>query len=724
MIQYRIKIELLSDLSASDGGVYNSALDRDVCYDAYGLPYIPAKRLRGCLRECAKELMDWGVSGTPEALFGDEKHAGKCRIGNAYLEHAEEYKAEIIAGNGSLLFHEQNVLKCFTYVRTQTGINYETGVADKHTLRTERVVNKGTVFFSEVSFSGTEEEREFFEKCCAVLRHIGMIRTRGMGEVKVSLVGREISEEIHKVKECTWEEGADCLNYTVFLEEPVLCKSVRNDESKTMDYIEGGKILGMVAQHLRENELQYTEFVAKGELYCTNAYPTCSETSGERMFEVPACFYSIKNDRLNYVDKAHEMWKSEEQRSKEENIQLNAMKHCYVWEKDEKLIRYNVETEKRYHYRRPLDKSCGHVTKDGVFYQLTGIAAGQRFAGSIYGTPEQIKTLYELMTRENVKYIGASKHSEYGKVIMECLIAKKRDEKSVCIEKGQKQYLMVKLEAPTVVYNNNAMYSVDIKDLVEEINATLGIAGLVPVKKYVRYTTLGGYNVTWGCRKPTLDVFDKGTVLVYETDEACELPGKGFLGERNAEGYGEFSVQKIEERKNTDATRESGYLRTIYKLHETGSAFRVDVKKASFAQDLCEKLLSEYIQVQAAQDAGEHRVSERLRPTVSNLTSMCDECSTLDEVRKTAKSRFEKAGQNKQEKLKEAEKIFGKVASAMKSTEDGSLVIMNEFEAQYGVNYREYDMEKVRFMYLRAYLLELKYRMRPKKEKNIRGEEA
>ena len=59
MSRYQIRIELLSDLCVSDGGVYNSALDTELCYDSYGFPFIPAKRLKGCLRECALELREW-----------------------------------------------------------------------------------------------------------------------------------------------------------------------------------------------------------------------------------------------------------------------------------------------------------------------------------------------------------------------------------------------------------------------------------------------------------------------------------------------------------------------------------------------------------------------------------------------------------------------------------------------------------------------------------------
>ena len=72
MRNYRIKIELLSDMCVSDGGIYNSAIDTDICYDEYGFPYIPAKRLKGCLRECALELKDWGMPIGVQEMFGTQ----------------------------------------------------------------------------------------------------------------------------------------------------------------------------------------------------------------------------------------------------------------------------------------------------------------------------------------------------------------------------------------------------------------------------------------------------------------------------------------------------------------------------------------------------------------------------------------------------------------------------------------------------------------------------
>ena len=44
----KLYIKLLSDLCTYSGESYNSMVDTDVVYDKYGIPYIPAKRIKGC----------------------------------------------------------------------------------------------------------------------------------------------------------------------------------------------------------------------------------------------------------------------------------------------------------------------------------------------------------------------------------------------------------------------------------------------------------------------------------------------------------------------------------------------------------------------------------------------------------------------------------------------------------------------------------------------------
>ena len=62
----KITIKLLSDLCTCSGETYNSVVDMDVVYDENGIPYIPAKRIKGCIREAALEMKEMGkiVHGT------------------------------------------------------------------------------------------------------------------------------------------------------------------------------------------------------------------------------------------------------------------------------------------------------------------------------------------------------------------------------------------------------------------------------------------------------------------------------------------------------------------------------------------------------------------------------------------------------------------------------------------------------------------------------------
>ena len=275
MYKSQLRIELLSDLCVADGSGYNSSVDVDVCQDAYGLPYIPAKRLKGCLRECAQELNDWGEEIPIKSLFGDEGNKrGACCIRNAYLEDRDDYLREIIGGKEYALCHPQNILKNFTYIRNQTAMDYETGTAKKQSLRSMRVVQKGLVFVADVEWDdkeSLESNKAHLQDCCAVLKHIGLSRTRGFGNVKVSMEERK---PVNAEPQIPYVDGATRLVYEITLKESVVCKSVNGQEQNSMDYIEGAKILGLIASRINHAGQDFVGFMSEGngQLKCSNAY--------------------------------------------------------------------------------------------------------------------------------------------------------------------------------------------------------------------------------------------------------------------------------------------------------------------------------------------------------------------------------------------------------------------------------------------------------------------
>ena len=58
MSELDLNIELLSDTLVGSGEGWGVTIDSDIVFDKYGLPYIPAKRIKGCLRESALEVLE------------------------------------------------------------------------------------------------------------------------------------------------------------------------------------------------------------------------------------------------------------------------------------------------------------------------------------------------------------------------------------------------------------------------------------------------------------------------------------------------------------------------------------------------------------------------------------------------------------------------------------------------------------------------------------------
>ena len=87
---------------------------------------------------------------------------------------------------------------------------------------------------------------------------MGLSRTRGLGEVKCELI--PISEEDNKTPKKSNNKQAynneSLLRYEIELEEPMICKSTQGGEAKSLDYIEGSKIIGLLSEKINCNRKQ------------------------------------------------------------------------------------------------------------------------------------------------------------------------------------------------------------------------------------------------------------------------------------------------------------------------------------------------------------------------------------------------------------------------------------------------------------------------------------
>ena len=165
--QGEIHITLYSDLCTGNGYSYYGTIDSEAEHDDFGLPFIPARRLKGCLRECAELLRDSGLWGKSNEESGDtEKYTDPLnylfgvsaddgtkgiRIENAYISGYEQIKKDLklIKENKQIqkYISPDEVLDIFSDVKAQTKM--ENGVADDNSLRFTRIIHQFSPFNKE-----------------------------------------------------------------------------------------------------------------------------------------------------------------------------------------------------------------------------------------------------------------------------------------------------------------------------------------------------------------------------------------------------------------------------------------------------------------------------------------------------------------------------------------------------------------------------------------------
>ena len=552
-----LKIDLLSDLCTHSGDVYNSLVDIDVVYDSYGLPYIPAKRIKGCIREAYLELVEFDVvsEDSYNRIFGGKgRRASGFSISNAYLEDYEaicedlkDYK-RLCKSSDELLVHPQNVLGLYTYMRVQTSMDYETGTAERTTLRTMRVVKKGTRFQAELFTESTlsKEDIQNLENAIQLVKHMGVHRTRGLGLVKIT-IDNQSTDAGEKEESIDISKGEihdrNILDYRIYLKTPMICKSSEGNQARSQNFIEGSKILGMIAGAMGNQtfqEMMERQSVSKmNELVISNAYIECGK---KRCHPVNASLQKVKDQTF---DDEGQMEVYDMLAAEGVTEQLTPVKSEYMTEDG---IVKSVLTEIRYHHSRPEDKSIGRADggKDSAFYQLESIGEGQSFRGYILADRKQAEQIMKAFRKMRNIRIGYGRNAEYGAVRMSIHI-RKRDERTEDIRND----FVVRLDSPAILYNESGMPVADVEIFRKYIAGVLRADDLVLENCFLKYETIGGFNVTWGRRKPVFTALGRGTVCRFHSEKGVDVSvlEYHFAGERVSEGYGEIRVLKIPKEK-------------------------------------------------------------------------------------------------------------------------------------------------------------------------------
>lgn len=208
MKTYQLDLDLLSPTLAGSGDGFGALIDVDVVLDDVGLPVIPAKRIKGCLLDAAREVQQMlataGIAAELplEQVFGKIGGRSSAPVVFSSLTIAD-YEANRSwlrylldpSGEAAMLSRDE-IVEIFTEIRHQTRIDEQTGVALKGSLRTSRLLRRDLSFTGAIEvFTPDEATEQVLALACTNLRHLGTRRNRGLGRVrcKLSTAGNTVS---------------------------------------------------------------------------------------------------------------------------------------------------------------------------------------------------------------------------------------------------------------------------------------------------------------------------------------------------------------------------------------------------------------------------------------------------------------------------------------------------------------------------------------------------
>lgn len=638
----KLYIKLLSDMCTYSGETYNSIVDTDVVYDVHGIPYIPAKRIKGCIREAALELLEFGLISREEyeKLFGKEgNQQSGFSLSNAYLkEHAALVAvAEHFKENG--LAAPQNVLEQYTDLRTQTAVDLETGVADKNSLRTMRVIRRGLEFEAECNPGKNvdAELQKVLKLAVSLVKHMGVSRSRGLGlvEMKLDSTGEMDSKGTNKHVLITKEQlkEQNKISYRITLNSTMVCKSPQGNQAQTQDYIAGSKVLGLLAGALgREN---YLELMENHGIRVSNAYIM----NGEKRC-MPARISLQKQKDQSYDEEGKMLIKDMLYAPDVTGKQMTPAGVAYM---DADHHTAGVVTEISYHHQRPADKSVGRATgEDGSsFYQLCGISAGQTFGGAIYADKVCAEKILEAVNALGEVRMGYGKSSEFGAVDFALYDVESSGEQSP----STMHDAVLTLGSDVILYNEYGMPSTEINVLKNCLEAVTGVDDLELTHPFLDFALIGGFNVTWQRRKPAFHALGKGSTFLVHSDKGFDAGRlrSQFIGERTAEGYGELILTPAETSADVCIYKTSDGTLKDDEESEVKSSEPLDteeaIRKKLIAGEETGCILQQLLQTEFARQI-EESVRTRLKAEVGKAQNM------FTEKREDSEERIVKRGLN------------------------------------------------------------------------------
>lgn len=544
-------MKLKSDAIPGSGTSLAGIIDRDVAYDKYGLPYIPAKRIKGVLKESAEDLRIPKNQIKDIFGIGHNKKGVDLRIDNGYLKNHQDYRELLQKESMNTFLPNQSVLDYFTYTRSQTTI--EEGVAKENSLRVSRVLKKGLEF--EFDIQCNTKHIEDLKQICKVTRSFGSSRTRGFGEIELSF--DESKTNNNALTEIQFDSKSDILSkmkITVENIQQLLLTSTPGKSQVSDDYINGSSVLGALAWNYHKQngvDEKFSELFLSGKISFGNLYPI--KKDGENNYTYYPSPLSVKKVKEvkngNYQSDYYDHALTDDVDIFENIIFKGGLTgHTTTHFQNKIGIIKNVEA----HHRRDENRHIAKSTKKGSgdFFQFEVIEQGQAFSGEIIGQENLLSELGNYFPENGKMWFGKSKTGQYGK----CNISW---DKSIItnakFEWDAGETEMFIFRSDMILLNKNGFAVADVNLFISELAQKLGVdsSDLKLVNQFSKTVNVGGFMGVWKMPRIQKSAIATGTVVVLKNNTGKTIEAEKietmFFGDRIEDGFGRIDLYENEE---------------------------------------------------------------------------------------------------------------------------------------------------------------------------------
>lgn len=605
-----IEIKLESEAILGGDGIQQETVDIDIQSDEYGFPYFTGRTLKGVLRREAKwyvdHLQDPAYKDALNILFGQADkdnihHANyeSLRFGTAKLSDAfyEAVQQEAIS--------DREVLQAMTLIRTMTSIDYERGIAKDGSLRQARVIHSGYTFFAPI-FSKrplNDTEKDLLETSIKLLRHIGMMRSRGKGAVTCQMHWTEASTKTVIPKERSKEKY---ITLTIDVQEPLKINDIlrTSDSTYALNYIPGRVIRGALIQaylqdrNIPSEQLDTANIFHDENIQFLNGY-LC--INGQRSVPFAQNLFETKSSAKADND-VKEVSNSLDKKDYDKIRHLSPVrvKKDMMIFAEEKVYGAKVAKTGSLH----ISLSGPHITDEkSKLYRYEAIAPNQQFQAIIKTQTEHDFIDWLREQDELILWFGGARNSGYGRTKVTVQTSERNPEHEMIDYDDLLDEFYILATSDWILYNDQGQLisALDETWLSEQLGT--------PVKRVdqiIQPTVTGGYIFPWRAFQPMIRSVSAGSIFRYKVksgslnkERLMKLMEEG-VGLRRNEGFGrllilpEWSYKEVEKAKPEETLN----LETIKREHVDFSSEQrefMQFAKSIIAHDL-EKLINQQVE--------------------------------------------------------------------------------------------------------------------------------